>query len=160
MVNGAGRGLFFSLCRCLGAATSIGPPHNGGSDEMDSEATGTWAACQHGFSMTSLMIDSERQSFRLQLHTPELDAEKENPQTHSFVILSGGTRLALQAYTPCHFPRHTHTRQNWIIFEEIHQELSPVNVQITVDGTQINLRSTLRIMEVLPNGIVTRIDIK
>lgn len=24
------------------AATSIGPPHNGGSDEMDSEATGTW----------------------------------------------------------------------------------------------------------------------
>lgn len=24
------------------AATSIGPPHNGGSDEMDSDATGTW----------------------------------------------------------------------------------------------------------------------
>ena len=29
--------------KCLGAATSIGPPHNGGSDEMDSEATGGWA---------------------------------------------------------------------------------------------------------------------
>ena len=43
------------------------------------------------------------------------------------------------------YETHTHTRQNWI-FEEIHQELSPLTCKI--DGKQINLRS-IRIIEVL-----------
>ena len=45
---------------------------------------------------------------------------------------------------------HTHTRQNWI-FEEIHQELSAVTCKL--DEKQINLGSTLRIMEVLANDL-------
>ena len=54
-----------------------------------------------------------------------------------FYIYSDGSHT--QTHT------HAHTRQYWI-FEEIHQELSPLRCKL--DGKQINLRS-IRIIEVL-----------
>ena len=52
---------------------------------------------------------------------------------------------------PCRSHHGYYIRQNWI-FEEIHQELSPVTCKLD-DEKQTNLRSTLRIMEVLPNDL-------
>ena len=58
--------------------------------------------------------------------------------THKGVVSSG-------SMAPCRSHHGYHTRQNWI-FEEIHQELSPLTCKS--DGKQINLRS-IRIIEVL-----------